>query len=170
MIGQIVYPVTLLLIVLGMFWALKRGTLVANSLSQSIPVEYESLEESKIPLITLTSLNGMKYTFLVDTGASANYLNACLLQDFNEEERHIQGQDSFYGAEGQDNSATIHTLTFTHRNSKLTDEYLATDISVALGRLSADLGKDIHGILGVPFLRKHSFSLDVNRMMVWKKL
>lgn len=169
MIGQIIYLVILFLIVLGMYISYKRGSLIVNSVGNSIPVEFETTGDDGLPLITLTSCHGAKYTFLVDTGASANYIDARVLREFNEEERTVIAEDSFYGAVGDSTSATVHTLTFTHRNSKLTDNYLSTNMS-AFDRLKDSLGKEVHGVLGNPFLRNHGFTLDVNRMMVWKTL
>lgn len=52
-----------------------------NNPNQSIPIEYEVLTDHNIPLITLTAGNNWKYTFIVDSGASDNYLNKAVLAE-----------------------------------------------------------------------------------------
>lgn len=104
----------------------REGMLVVNSISNSIPIEYEAWKEGCLPLITLTSQHGIKYTFLVDTGANSNYIASDLLMEFDEEEQNVLSKESFFGADGTDMVGTNHRIQFTHRNVKLTDEYMAT--------------------------------------------
>lgn len=170
MIGQIIYLALLVFVFIGLYYCMNKGLISFNSIDQSIPVEYEVLEANKVAIITLTSKHGSKYSFLVDTGASANYIDELVLTEFEPQEQTVVARDSFYGIEGNQKGASVHTLQFTFRNSKLIDNYLSANMSVVFSKLSADIGREIHGILGIPFLRHHGFSLDVNRMMVWKKL
>lgn len=170
MVGQIVYLVILLLVVSGLWYANKKGALIITNPADNIPVDYEVLAEYGTPLITLKSQHGTKYTFLVDTGANACYLDSRILGEFNEEERTAVSRGSFYGVEGTDREAVDYVLTFTHRNSKLTDKYTTADLSGVFNRYKDSIGREIHGVLGVPFLKKHGMNLDINRMVVWKKL
>lgn len=169
MVGQIIYLTVLLLIVVGLYIGYQKGFYLVNDVAKSIPIDYEVFREHELPLITLKSKHGVKYTFLVDTGANANYIASSLLPEFSEGEQNVLSEDSFYGAGGTDMSGTYHQLHFTHRNVKLSDEYMATDME-AFQKLSESLRQPIHGIVGTPFLRKHDLTVDLNRMIVWKKL
>lgn len=169
MVGQIVYLTILLLVVVGLYIGYQKGFYLVNDVAKSIPIDYEVFGESGVPLITLTA-NGKKYTFLVDSGANLNCLNSKYITDFPDEVQSAIHQGSFYGADGNNIEGTSHVLTFTYRNSKLTDEYFVTDIEGSMNRLSEDIHKEIHGILGTTFLQKHGMSLDINRMIVWKRL
>lgn len=169
MIGSIIFLVIILSIFSIGWYMFREGMLVANSISNSIPIEYEAWKEGHLPLITLTSQHGIKYTFLVDTGANSNYIASELLVDFNEEEQNVLSKESFFGADGTDMAGTNHRIQFTHRNVKLTDEYMATGMD-ALRKLGESLKQPVHGIIGTPFLRHHGLTVDLNRMIVWKKL
>lgn len=170
MVGQIIYLVILLLIVTGVGYAAKKGAVIFTNPSEHIPVDYEVLTEFGTPLITLTSQHGTKYTFLVDTGANSCYLDARVIDEFSEEERKAIKGSTYYGVDGADRTALDYMLTFTHRNSKLTDLYTVASLEGVFQRYEESIGKRIHGVLGIPFLKNHGMNLDINRMVVWKKL
>lgn len=170
MVGIIIFTTIILLLGGYMFWASKKGVIICNNIGQSIPLDYEVIKDHCIPLITLTSLHGDKYTFLVDSGSTWNFLHKDLILDFSLEERKDLGSGSYYGVEGNTKIVPTHELTFTYRNSTLKDKYLLGDFGSAFSKIERTIGKPLHGIVGVPFLRNHGMLLDLSRMIVWKKL
>lgn len=170
MVGQIIYLTVLFFIVAALIWSYRAGAIIVSNIGKSIPIDYEVMGEHGVPLITLTSLHGKKYTFLVDTGANSNYFSKALIEDFTEEQRKPLTTTSFYGVDGIDRAASTSELTFTHRNSKLTDIYMIADMAGVFERYQETIGKEIHGILGTTFLKKHGMNLDINRMIVWERL
>lgn len=169
MTGTLIFISILLLIIVGMIISLRKGVLVVNDLSQSIPIEYEVLTDHNVPLITLTAGNGRKYTFIVDSGASDNYLNKAALLDIAGDVTP-SGKGAFYGADGKARATESYDLLFTYRRAKYHDTYLVADLSSMVDNLKRDLNHDIHGVLGVSFLKHHGMSVDINRMIVWKNL
>lgn len=169
MTGTFIFIGILLLIIVGMIVSLKKGVLVMNNPNQSIPIEYEVLTDHNIPLITLTAGNNRKYTFIVDSGASDNYLNKAVLAEIaGDVAPSIKGK--FYGADGKPRITESYELLFTYRRAKYLDTYLVTDLSAMVENLKEDIKQEIHGVLGVSFLKAHGMSVDINRMIVWKKL
>lgn len=143
---------------------------LTGSLENSIPIDWEIMKENQIPIITFTFQNGQKYTFLVDSGANNSYLSDTVLEDFDKSQIIMDDTNRFFGIDGVERSSDMITLSFTHRNSKFTEIFMIADLSLSMGKMSDIIGKEVHGIIGVSFLKKYGMSIDLNRMLVWKRL
>lgn len=178
MIAIVVY-FTLLLAILGRgIYKIRKETREytersdnhVSALKDSIPLDWEIMRDSQVPIATFTFSNGKKYTFLIDSGASHNYLSDTVLKDFEESQLNRGSNAKFFGVDGVEKESGIINFTFTHRNSKFSDEFLTADMRNGLEKLGHEVGTNIHGIIGVSFLRKYGLSIDLSRMLVWKKI
>lgn len=132
----------------------------------AIPIEWEVIKEHNVPLITLTFPNSGKFTFLVDSGASHNYIDNEAFTNFKDV-TPVEGAHTYYGASGEEKQTNEYSLFFTYRNSHFEDNFLVADLS-GLNKLSAEVKTNIVGVIGVSFLKKYGLSIDLNRMIVWK--
>ncbi len=178
MIAVVVY-FTLLLVILGVILYKVRSQVseytegarsYCNGISEGIPIEWEIVQNRNVPLITLNFPTVGRLTFLVDSGASHNYIDSEVFSSkFNPQLFNTTEGGTFYGVDGTERFSSMCNLSFTYRRSHFEDEFLISDLSTMTGRLSTELKVKIVGVIGVSFLKKYGLSIDLGHMIVWKK-
>lgn len=125
--------------------------------------------QSGLPLIKMT-IGGNRYAFLLDSGASHNYLDVAFVEELAKGGISLQ----FIGSGEVTNStetseAEIVELRFSYNNHNYFDTFMITDMSVGFGQIAEDSGIQLVGILGGGFFQREHWKLDFDRMVVWIK-
>lgn len=127
------------------------------------------LKNLHLPIIKIR-IGEQRYNFLLDTGASANYLNT---REGNQivEDMNLQPVEflDHYGMEGNKVKSLTYNLPLTYNKQIMEEDIVLTDLSATFDNLYEETTVMLHGVLGSPFFTKHRWELDFDRMVVWTK-
>jgi hypothetical protein len=126
----------------------------------------ESMDLTKLPIITFEN-NGLKFNFLLDTGADFSVINESCLSTIN----HIKTSETgkVHGFEGNYVDTTYVNIPLEYNDNLFTDFFQVVDLSKAFGNVKAEYGVTLHGILGNSFFQKYKYILDFNKLKAYIK-
>lgn len=132
------------------------GSIVRNSSSHVA----ESIDKVGIPFVTVS--NGDKtLNFIIDTGSNLSYLDSRYLDWFKAKD--LNKSTKTVGAGGS--LETHHyVISFDYNGRKFKDVVGSVDLQHAFGQIKDESGIEIHGILGVQFLRSNHFVIDFDTL------
>lgn len=124
---------------------------VIEEYNDGIPFD-AAYDSAGLPIITLTN-DGKEFNFLVDTGA-----NLCVLNDSalpNLKHKKLEGEGTMFGMEGNLQKVEYVEVLLSHGKDDFTVEFQVCNIDAAFGRVEAEHGITIHGVLGTQFLENN---------------
>ena len=127
------------------------------------------IENENLPIITLT--NGeTSFNFLVDSGSNASHfdINAMpLLEEYSKTNITSVG---FVGAQSKDeNTYEWINIPVYSNKQRYSEDFCLLDLKIPFKAIEEDSGIVLHGILGVPFLKKYRFALDFEELKMYMK-
>lgn len=134
--------------------------------------QFESIKTSMLnhgfPLIKMT-VYGKRYNFVLDTGATINVLDSKVLEDIPiGVDIELKKGKGFIGAgDTAKQSSQVCTLPLTYNKQLFTESFDITNLSEMFDYVEKKEGVRIHGILGSGFFKKHQWTIDFDKMVVW---
>lgn len=133
--------------------------LLANAVEEhndGIPFD-AAYDSAGLPIITLTN-EGKEFNFLVDTGANLCVLNESVLPEIKH--KKLEGEGTMFGMEGNLQKVEYVEVLLTHGKDDFTVEFQVCNIDAAFGRVEAEHGIAVHGVLGTQFLESNRGKVD----------
>lgn len=126
-----------------------------------IPIEY-SLTKLGLPLIVTSTKPNL--CFLIDTGATHNILFSFVYEHLKDSFNATKEKCLVMGIDGEKKETMqIETqLSFSGQNSSVLFSVIDSDKAVA--QIQSEIGIQIHGILGIPFLIDNKWILDFSNL------
>ena len=123
-----------------------------------------SIAKTGLPLITieLTTDDGNKgnLCFLIDTGATINIIYRFVCKHFTKSFIELEGSGSMIGFEGKEHKTQYMGITF---------QLEGKEYSGVFSHIENESGIQVHGVLGMPFLRANRWIVDLDRLVVKTK-
>lgn len=117
------------------------------------------LQKTGLPLI-LTSDKLKNICFLIDTGSTHNSLCGFVYNHFKDEFKILGGIQSLMGIEGHYKETPTIEATFNFEEKDYTSTFCVLDASEAIKQVQDETGVQIHGVLGVQFLKENKWIID----------
>ena len=121
----------------------------------------DGLNGTGLPLLK-TSKNGYTLYFLIDTGASRNYIRQdCLnLPEINEDTLFLDVREEYYGIDNVSHEAGTCNFRFDLNQHQYMERFQIIKDGSALNFPTTDGFLHVVGILGTPFLRQYKAMID----------
>ena len=120
------------------------------------------LEKTGMPLI-LTSGKKKNVCFLIDTSSTCNILFSFVYEHFKDEFHFIEenmGLKCWF-----QECATVEG-TFNFDGTEYTSTFAVVKANDAIAKIQEETGVQLHGILGIPFLKENKWKIDFEKMIV----
>lgn len=134
--------------------------------------QFESIKGSVLkhgfPLIKMT-IFGKRYNFVLDTGATVNVLDSSVLADIpvGENVDLKEGQGFMGAGDVAQRDTQVCTLPMTYNKQQFSEKFQIANLSEMFDSIEKEEGIRIHGMLGSGFFKKHQWSIDFDKMVVW---
>lgn len=134
--------------------------------------QFESIKESVLkhgfPLIKMTVF-GKRYNFVLDTGATVNVLDSSVLSDIpaGEDVDLKEGQGFMGAGDIAKRDTQVCSLPMTYNKQLFTEKFQIANLSEMFDFIEKEEGIRIHGMLGSGFFKKHQWSIDFEKMVIW---
>ena len=120
-----------------------------------------SIAKTGLPLITieLTTDDGNKgnLCFLIDTGATINIIYRFVCKHFTKSFIELEGSGSYMG------------ITFQLEGKEYSGVFSVIEEYKGMKHIENESGIQVHGVLGMPFLRANRWIVDLDRLVVKTK-
>ena len=120
-----------------------------------------SIAKTGLPLISveLTTDDGNKgnLCFLIDTGASINIIYKFVCKHFTK---------SFIGFEGKEHKTQYMGITFQLKGKEYSGAFSVIEEYKGMKHIENESGIQVHGVLGMPFLRANRWIVDLDRLEI----
>lgn len=129
------------------------------------------LIKSGLPIIKMTIM-GVRYNFLLDTGANVNVLDDVFVNTLLEKGINpvYSSGDTIFGSSKPTECKNKIELSFSYNNKNYTENFIVSeDVKNTFNLIKSEYNIEIVGILGSTFFTKHKMSLDFNRSVLWIK-
>ena len=123
------------------------------------------LEKIGLPLI-LTSGRKKNVCFLIDTGSTHNTLFSFVYEHFKDDFRIIEENQETMGIESSFQESITVEGTFNFEGTEYTSTFAVVKANDMITQLQEDTGVQLHGILGIPFLKENKWKIDFEKMIV----
>lgn len=123
------------------------------------------LNKTGLPLI-ITSGKLKNLCFLIDTGATHNFLFTYVYEHFKNEFKHLDGKQSLMGIEGHYKETSIIEATFNFEGNDYTSTFSVLDANDAIGQIQEETGIQIHGVLGIQFLMDNKWTINFDKQII----
>lgn len=123
------------------------------------------LEKIGLPLI-LTSGRKKNVCFLIDTGSIHNTLFSFVYEHFKDDFRIIEENKETMGIESRFQESITVEGTFNFEGTEYTSTFAVVKANDTITQLQEDTGVQLHGILGIPFLKENKWKIDFEKMIV----
>lgn len=123
------------------------------------------LEKIGLPLI-LTSGRKKNVCFLIDTGSTHNTLFSFVYEHFKDDFRIIEENQETMGIESRFQESITVEGTFNFEGTEYTSTFAVVKANDMITQLQEDTGVQLHGILGIPFLKENKWKIDFEKMIV----
>lgn len=123
------------------------------------------LEKIGLPLI-LTSGRKKNVCFLIDTGSTHNMLFSFVYEHFKDDFRIIEENQETMGIESRFQESITVEGTFNFEGTEYTSTFAVVKANDMITQLQEDTGVQLHGILGIPFLKENKWKIDFEKMIV----
>lgn len=129
----------------------------------------ESIESAGIPIVTLKNGN-RSFNFLIDTGSDKSHISSefvKLLVDTEKiEGEHLVITTANGSVEGEGDWLRV---PLSHKGQSFIEDFMVLDLHDTFESLREEIGMQLHGILGITFLRKYRYILDFNELIAYTK-
>lgn len=123
------------------------------------------LNKTGLPLI-ITSGKLKNLCFLIDTGATHNFLFTYVYEHFKNEFKHLDGKQSLMGIEEHYKETSIIEATFNFEGNDYTSTFSVLDANDAMGQVQEETGIQIHGVLGIQFLMDNKWTINFDKQII----
>lgn len=126
----------------------------------------ESMDLVDLPVITFYN-EGKKFNFLLDTGATKSVIDSNVLSDFHHEK--IDSTGVLWGMEGNTINVSYIKASLSYKDKFYEEDFQVVDMSDSFGKVKAESGVTLSGILGNSFFVKYQYVLDFNSLIAYSK-
>ena len=123
------------------------------------------LEKIGLPLI-LTSGRKKNVCFLIDTGSTHNTLFSFVYEHFKDDFRIIEENKETMGIESRFQESITIEGSLNFEGTEYTSTFAVVKANDTITQLQEDIGVQLHGILGIPFLKENKWKIDFEKMIV----
>lgn len=127
------------------------------------------IDDGNLPVITLR--NGeTELNFLVDSGSNVSHFDVNAIPLLQEHSKTNITSVGLVGAQSQDDKTYewINVPLHSKRQS-YSEDFCVLDLKVPFDAIREEDGITLHGILGVPFLKKYRYVLDFDELIMYTK-
>ncbi|MBS4827150.1 MAG: aspartyl protease family protein [Bacteroides sp.] len=132
-----------------------------------------SIAQTGLPLITieLTTDDGKKgnLCFLIDTGATINIIYKFVCKRFTKSFIELEGSGSMIGFEGKEHKTQYMGITFQLEGQEYSGVFSVIEEYKGMKHIENESGIQVHGVLGMPFLRANKWIVDLDRLVIKTK-
>ena len=146
------------------FFVLRHYRLNGRVVRNSCFLLGDNIDKVGIPFVAVR--NGDKtLNMIIDTGSNLSYLDSRYLDRFKAKD--LNKSSNTIGAGGS--LETHHyVISFEYNGRKYKDVVGSVDLRNAFGQIKDESGIEIHGILGVLFLRSNHFVVDFDTLRFYQ--
>ena len=146
------------------FFALRHHSLNVRVVSNSCFFLGDNIDKVGIPFVTVR--NGDKtLNMIIDTGSNLSYIDSRYLELFKAKD--LNKSSNTIGAGGC--LETHHyVISFMYNSREFKDVVGSVDLQHAFGQIKNESGIELHGILGVNFLRSNHFVIDFDKLKIYE--
>lgn len=161
---EIIWKIVFVVLLVGIFITVAHFVnLVRKSNTNNISFR-ETMDLCEMPIITFMN-NDFKLNFILDTGANKSIIDSNIIDRLNVIK--LGEKATLYGVDGNPREAEFIKLDIKHEDKYYEDEFQVLDMSVPFGKLKADFGINVHGILSSSFFQKYKYILDFDRLIAY---
>lgn len=124
-----------------------------------------SLNKIGLQLI-ITSGKLKNLCFLIDTGATHNFLFTYVYEHFKDEFKNLDGKQFLMGIEGHCKETSIIEATFNFEGNEYTSTFSVLDANEAMRQVQEETGIQIHGVLGIQFLMDNKWTINFDKQII----
>lgn len=132
-----------------------------------------SIAKTGLPLVTieLTTDAGDKgnLCFLIDTGATINIIYKFVCKHFTKSFIELEGSGSMIGFEGKEHKTQYVGITFQLEEKEYSGVFSVIEEYKGMKHIENESGIQVHGVLGMPFLRANKWIVDLDRLVIKTK-
>ena len=121
----------------------------------------KSLTQVDLPLL-IVKAQAKNLCFLLDTGSNINVLDKREAEFFQLSGGTVQQQQ--FGIDGTLQITDVVKLTFSLEEREYKADFSVMDLSSAFGKVEAESGIQIHGLLGCSFMGQQKWVLDFENL------
>lgn len=121
---------------------------------------------TELPIITLFQGDN-NFNFLLDTGSNDSIIDSNVLSRIEHEMLNVES--NLYGMEGNCQTVKRCNISLSYGESEFPYEYLICNMKEAFGRIKAESGVTLHGIIGSKFFNKYKYILDFESLVAYSK-
>lgn len=121
---------------------------------------------TELPVISLYQ-GDASFNFLLDTGSNDSIIDSNVLNRI--EHTPSDRKSSLFGMEGNSQEASVCNITLSYKDNDYPYEYVVTDMSAAFGKIKAETGVTLHGIIGSKFFNAYKYVLDFEKLIAYSK-
>lgn len=123
------------------------------------------LEKAGLPLI-LTTGNPKDLCFLIDTGSTNNVIFDFVYQHFKEYFAPTSDSQNIMGIDGSLKPTIIVNADLQFDDLRYKAPFVVLEANDAVTQVQAEIGIQIHGVLGIPFLMENKCMIDFDKLII----
>lgn len=104
--------------------------------------------------------------FLIDTGSTINIIYKFVCKYFTKSFIELEGSGSIIGFEGQEHKTQYVGITFQLDGKAYSGVFSVIEEYKGMKHIENKFGIQIHGVLGMPFLRANGWIIDLNKSVI----
>lgn len=121
---------------------------------------------TELPIVSLYQ-GDVSFNFLLDTGSNDSIIDSNVLDRI--EHTPSDKTSNLYGMEGNAQVVRRCNITVSHEGVDYPYEYLICDMKQAFGKIKAESGVTLHGIIGSKFFNEYKYVLDFDSLIAYSK-
>lgn len=129
-----------------------------------------SISKTGLPLVNIemTADDGKKgnLCFLIDTGATINIVYGFVCKYFTKSFIELEGSGSVIGFEGKEHKTQYVGISFQLEGKEYSGLFSVINEYNGMKHIEIESGIQVHGVLGMPFLRANKWIVDLERLVV----
>lgn len=146
------------------------GSILSDWLVKKIGSSYkDSIDKAGVPIVTFKNGN-QSLNFLLDTGSDMSHIDTSVVKSLEDIETTKGDSVAIYTANGfkEGNNDWIR-IPLKYRGQYYSEEFMPLDLHETFNSIKEETGIQLHGILGVTFLRNYRYVLDFDKMIAYTK-
>ena len=134
---------------------------------QIVPISFkQGFQLTELPIVSLYH-EGKPFNFLLDTGSNDSIIDSNILNKMKHE--MTDQQSNLYGMEGNCQVVKKCNIVLSYDGVDFPYEYLICDMKEAFGKIKAESGVTLHGIIGSKFFNTYKYVLDFESLIAYSK-
>ena len=117
------------------------------------------IHKLSMPLLNVR-INGIKLTFLIDTGATHNVIASFVYEQLKHCFTLLDENNKIMGVEGLYQETPYASTTLILDDMKIQTNFSVIDMNETVIKLQDETGLQLHGFLGIPFLMDNKCIID----------